>query len=649
MSSASFQYSPFSTESSIRLLRFKEPLATSAEESDSIEIELFEADISNPPPFNAISYAWGQYLADSTITCNGQSFLVTGNVASILRNLRRRDPSGALWIDSICINQLSIPERNTQVPKMRNIYREAEKVWVWLGEGTFEVDAAFDFLLEVKVILEGLEFLPGEERDLWNRKYLWMAALKQPWEAFDAKIVKTRDINDAMDTNFIVDLLNLSWFHRTVQELVLARNPILLNGSQSLSWPWFDITICAVQIFEDVAGPTIHSTSNPAFFTEHINYYKELGATIKHGKASWDQRYLISKPLKLLRAKLSSDAKDKVYGLYGIYAQMRLAQLPSVDYNKSVQSLYRDMTCFAIQRDESLDILYETDLPQVIDKLPSWVPDWSNANYRCSILHLGYCAAKRSEPRYSIDGSRLSVPGLVIDEIASFASSTSICTPNFRRGYKARQDPKEHLSAIIELIRTLQNWAGECSANGQGIGEFLDMMNQFHVLWNFPTRKINPTRECQREWTAILLANGPNTKAGLQDIHGIVQNKPEFAVIRDDYVRLCGCSADVEKWPEELRIRAYLKAYNPAVARFQHDVALYTYHRTLFTTNNGYIGIGPRWMKAGDLVALISGMTLPFVIRRNGENYTLVGPAYIEGIMSGHLWEDEKLKTMVFV
>ena len=38
------------------------------------------------------------------------------------------------WIDTICINQDDIPERNAQVSIMSTIYMKADEVIAWLGE-----------------------------------------------------------------------------------------------------------------------------------------------------------------------------------------------------------------------------------------------------------------------------------------------------------------------------------------------------------------------------------------------------------------------------------------------------------------------------------------------------------------------------------
>lgn len=51
----------------------------------------------------------------------------------MLKYLRYPDKTRSLWVDAICINQGDIPEKNTQVPRMADIFRLAERVVVWLG------------------------------------------------------------------------------------------------------------------------------------------------------------------------------------------------------------------------------------------------------------------------------------------------------------------------------------------------------------------------------------------------------------------------------------------------------------------------------------------------------------------------------------
>jgi hypothetical protein len=152
MTSTKYSYEPLANESSFCLfsivkLRFPA-------KSDLIEIRLFEADFEDPPAFEAVSYAWGQDHSTSVVLYNGQKLPVTTNVEVILRRLGPTDSVGTSWIDSICINQASVADKNIQVPRMRTIYSEARLVWIWLGEGSDVIETALVFLSEVSAILE---------------------------------------------------------------------------------------------------------------------------------------------------------------------------------------------------------------------------------------------------------------------------------------------------------------------------------------------------------------------------------------------------------------------------------------------------------------------------------------------------------------
>jgi hypothetical protein len=66
-----------------------------------------------------------------------------------------------------------------------------------------------------------------------------------------------------------------------------------------------------------------------------------------------------------------------------------------------------------------------------------------------------------------------------------------------------------------------------------------------------------------------------------------------------------------------------------------------------FITEKGYVGVGPRCIKAGDKVCVLFGGPTPYVIRpaSTTNEYLYLGPAYLHGIMDGEVidaWEKEK-------
>jgi hypothetical protein len=151
MSLPDYQYEPLTSETSFRVLRLL-PARARDDTATTIEVELLEANFDNPPEYEAVSYAWGVEGPTAAIVCNGKRLCVTPNVLSVLRVLRPSDSSRVLWIDSIAIDQSSIAEKNIQVPKMHLVYQQARRVLIWLGKGSFEVEAALDYILEVSKV-----------------------------------------------------------------------------------------------------------------------------------------------------------------------------------------------------------------------------------------------------------------------------------------------------------------------------------------------------------------------------------------------------------------------------------------------------------------------------------------------------------------
>ncbi|KAI0454981.1 heterokaryon incompatibility protein-domain-containing protein [Xylaria acuta] len=98
------------------------------------------------PPYFAVSYTWGSPKSTGEVKLDGVGVPVRDNLYQLLRHLRRLDSSLILWIDALCIDQSSIPEKNIQVPLMGQIYSSAESVFVWLGLHADGSELYFDSL-----------------------------------------------------------------------------------------------------------------------------------------------------------------------------------------------------------------------------------------------------------------------------------------------------------------------------------------------------------------------------------------------------------------------------------------------------------------------------------------------------------------------
>jgi len=70
-----------------------------------------------------------------------------------------------------------------------------------------------------------------------------------------------------------------------------------------------------------------------------------------------------------------------------------------------------------------------------------------------------------------------------------------------------------------------------------------------------------------------------------------------------------------------------------------------------FKTSRGWHGSASMAMETGDMVVILFGSRVPFVLRKHGSVYRLVSDCYVDGLMDGEaidMWKDGKLESEEF-
>ena len=398
---------------------------------------------------------------------------------------------------------------------------------------------------------------------------------------------------------------------------------------------------------------------NFATFFDDVRIHSTMTDIMKRLNSSFN----LSQAFDLVLQNLSTDTKDKVYGLYGILARLNTQDLPPVDYVKSVQQVYWETTCAILRSDQSLCLLYLTGSQPQISDLPTWVPDYSSNSFIRFFALYDYRTSNGSSTVFSLvkEDTSLSVEGIVLDEISTQASSTSVCTAYYRQGIAARpnlSNADERYAAVTEMTRTFQSWLRhsrtvDCYPTGETpsivfyktLTQPLQSGSQDLAV---PTWTKHPIAVFD-EWVSVVTADTSQDVAHFHADIASIESNPDSAAIIDDYVRHFGCSRDPRTWSSEHQIRLVLRARNQALSNLQHDISLLTYQRTFFITRDGYMSVGPRWSRPGDRIALIAGLQLPFIVRKTGDKYNLIGPAYVHGIMKGERWNESFTEHIVLV
>ncbi|KAK3626749.1 hypothetical protein LTR56_015845 [Elasticomyces elasticus] len=100
--------------------------------------------LANPSAYYGFSYAWGPTLTDGshltdTVYLDTLPLRVTAHLHGAFKNIRRHAHRVCstdlltLWIDTLCIDQQNVDERNSQVAMMGRIYAQACAVILWVG------------------------------------------------------------------------------------------------------------------------------------------------------------------------------------------------------------------------------------------------------------------------------------------------------------------------------------------------------------------------------------------------------------------------------------------------------------------------------------------------------------------------------------
>ncbi|RTE68587.1 hypothetical protein BHE90_017035 [Fusarium euwallaceae] len=363
--------------------------------------------------YDALSYTWGLESSDIGISLNNHCMPVTRNLYEALEALRLTAHPRKLWVDALCINQADLEERASQVNIMRQIYKEAKKVIVWLGPQADNSDLALDLLQKLSSIRQKhFDFAPY---GVILRENLSKAGLPDVFEPAWAAVNS---------------LLGRSWFSRVwvIQEVAVSKDSSIRCGGREIAW---DVMANGLR--------AVHEAQLMTLLGEGYNHVARLQAFRERIAAGHEL------PLAHLLVSahncLATDPRDKIFALLGIGSDAgRVGEttktLVTPNYKKPVAEVFTEFARTCIDHYGFLDILSSKVFEEATDGLPSWVPDWSKHQPCTPLMIYGnpsvYCASKgsRAECTYSSDGRRLKIWGIIVDEVTKVGSALFESGPN---------------------------------------------------------------------------------------------------------------------------------------------------------------------------------------------------------------------------
>jgi len=596
---------------------------------------LVEHKLGDDLSYDCLSYVWGSPEATTIIFLDGGALPLTANLELALKSVQQDDLDRLIWVDAICINQQDQEERRLQVQIMRTIFSGAKRVVAFLGpdadgsetmpailkrikEGCerFEIIVPFDIIEQSNNRIHNLEEvgLPRKDDDLWRK---------------------------------VTAFLSRPWFVRVwiIQEAVVARDLQFTCGSWSLDGP--EVLETLVMAFEH--GLPIHedfrsvlaNNAPAADAAQQIYLMLELGM---HGMplsrmSSRTQKWGILDILTRSKSAKATEVRDYLFAVLGLSAEQSQPELQP-DYTASVEENYSRYARYFVQNGQGAQILYSGHGTRSLLNLPSWVPDWSlprlpftqlaPEKFRRGAGQTAYVNAGGHSGEMSLDSSRdrLIVKGYLIDVVERVGKLFTLRDSNFEPQHLDRIELDTHIEVISNSIAEMAQFLGLHNVSSVELQEKLEAVWRT-AIWN---RRVNQQVEAPSEyWTLFNVFRMASTyyMASEQERNGVALDNLISEIYPDQ---------EVQAITDEFRASA-LETILSGGTQYVHAATASCLQTLSCLTKKGHLGKVPIRAQTGDVICVIAGAAVPFLLRPKDDGYMLVGQCYLHGFMKGEVLE----------
>ncbi|KAJ4991777.1 ankyrin and HET domain-containing protein [Stagonosporopsis vannaccii] len=388
-------------------------------------------------------------------------------------------------------------------------------------------------------------------------------------------------------------LLTRPWWMRiwTAQEWILAKSSTFQCGQHTLGGDVLlrcldhfrrhvkSVNCCDMQLASDFLFQ-IGDSLQPMLALE----------SVKQSYAEQDFSY----SLGFLRVRQATDPRDKVYGVLALAAQ-RYVGLLKADYNLLVEKVYEQITVALIQRTGNLNVLSHVapNQPRNLD-VPSFVPDWTveigkeySSDWTARFRYLcRYNACKGRPANFISAPGTIKVRGTIIDSVVTLVS----------RRLGSYRKTRSYCNEILDDMYKIAKPNGDEYYYGQ-----------------YQTRK-------EAFWLTMC--------GGIEDAGARKQG-----YISRRRLESYRCFETWEEWFRGPRTTYQTSDYQ--LRSITDSIASVSKGRTFCTTRKGLMGWVPKLSRSGDVVAVLTGGRVPFILRPHDGFFEMLGDAYIHGIMDG--------------
>lgn len=603
----------------------------SLEERKHVRCAVFQAPLHTladlyKPAYAALSYRWGNTERTKTIQCGSSDVKVHECLYEALLASRYEEEERFIWADALCIHQDDGREKNLQVQRMSQIYRNSHVI-IWLG---CSMDPTKD-----------------------ERTVLWLTVLSSVY----GKQEQTLDLDDPL-------------FARELKKALLRKTKSLgVNSLKAIPWTELHLLLFCnayftrLWIIQEVCWASSHEVRldkwqfPPGFLRDLAMLCYELGhimqSTLIANTNTGGLKGLMigrDRTLYILDGTAAdsdnhvpfvyglsyagivsghcdhdcSDPRDYIFGLASFFECSPPQKPYPIDYSLTTTEVFTDFVLNSIETDGNLDVLNQCcrqsffrDPKSVAEKsdrvwtpgLPSWCPDWAGPYEAARNLFFG---TMNDDNRWCASSDKPVTARLMCREVLSLKGIT-VCT-------------------ITDCSQTL--------AFENSIEEDYAAFRSMEQI----VLKLHPVVLASTSWKIYLEVLLSPKEADAGDAVRWLRPQPrEGRMAYETMLRQEGCFW-LERWAPDLYRQAGFhqskirRSKKLELAQSVMDVVNERNdNMRMFTTSTSHLGSGPEGLQVGDTVCILFGGRTPYIVRphEEGEHHLLIGEAYVSGLMDG--------------
>ncbi|KAK1822028.1 hypothetical protein LTR12_003552 [Friedmanniomyces endolithicus] len=617
------------------------------------------------PEYETLSYCWGTSSDTHTISCNGQRLRVTQTLHLAMHALLTPGQSRLVWIDQLCINQHDDAEKTQQVSIMRDIYQRSSRTIAWLGNADYHTDAALRAAHRIAMAMTS-------DTVVKTLKETFCA----PWSAhaMDNLADNRKGWGDAMPSRSewtaLSVLLGRPWFARmwVLQEVGVSGHVVVQCGEAQVD---FDELMWAVSI---AMLATAGRKRQVALGRSNLKKLMFL-SSLRQSKPS-DASLGLPRLIEAAQSFGATDPRDKFFALYGLTN----TNLPSLglgaDYSLPADWVYMQTVSTLMRESGSLQLLELVNKPSKRSPLlPSWVPSLEPSTLAVDSLWINLERCLHHRPKDAApahykreEAIEQALDKLVVDREAepqvpllAVSKASKLSTFNLEESGALRLSAQlfdkvnqtsralkvplfvgaEYHTLIDEadtVKGTLQAYGGLFKNLYRDVREYAQALTERDEMVMARVSTSYPTGE------PLLTAYRKALSAG-----SLLLNEEDATEVFTEWRKLFKPARLMSKLGSSIGASGGMAVMNlivggQTVSR-NSDVFFamieVAWGRRLSWTENGYLALLPEEAVEGDLIVILRGGRLPFVVRPQAHGFRLIGPAYVHGIMDGEAYDEE--------